>query len=105
MTPQEGTVVVYKDFSDFKSGIKNAQWVAQAFKESQLTVLSGKQGVCLILGQGLREARECQAELRSQVTIVPKWYCTNRSIGACAVGDNTVSEACRRGKQLEHMAI
>ncbi|XP_039545886.1 uncharacterized protein LOC120491929 [Pimephales promelas] len=102
--PAEGVIVVCKDLSDsflVKTWHKDCQEGTPSVRRKPIDcVFCSKQDVCSLLWEGPREIRESQAWLRAQLTILPKWFSTDRSIGACAVGDVTVCGSCRTQRQL-----
>jgi len=113
--PAEGLIVVCKDFSDsflvvckdfsdsflVKTWHKDCREGTPSVREKPIDcVFCSKQEVCSLLWEGPREIRESQAWLRAQLTILPKWFRTDRSMGACAMGDVTVCGSCRTQRQL-----
>ncbi|KAG1925099.1 hypothetical protein F2P79_025764 [Pimephales promelas] len=102
--PAEGVIVVCKDLSDsflVKTWHKDCREGTPSVRRKPIDcVFCSKQDVCSLLWEGPREIRESQAWLRAQLTILPKWFSTDRSIGACAVGDVTVCGSCRTQRQL-----
>lgn len=101
--PGEGAVVVCKDFSntflvkawhaDCREGTSSIR------RRPTECVICGKPDVCQLLWEGPREVRESPVWLKAQVTMVPKWFCTDRIIGPCVIGDNTICGACRKRTQ------